>query len=341
MRIAEVAPPWLSIPPSGYGGIEWVVALLADGLAQSGHDVTLFATGDSRTMATLDAAFPEAAGPSMINDPVLDTIQALHAFRTPGAFDVYHVHSPFAPLAIGAHVGTPVVHTVHGSITDDIRRLYALVRDRIRFVAISHSQAGTMSGLGRVDVVYNGVDVDAWPFREDKDDYLLFLGRAAPEKGVLRAVRAAQRAKVPLVVAVKVAHREEVRHWNEDVRPLLPPDAVVLYDVDREQKMDLLGRARALLFPIDWDEPFGLVMAEAMACGTPVLATPRGAAPEVVADGETGLILPVEGYEDAVAESLPRLDEISPLACRRRVEERFSKRSMVEGYEAVFRDAAG
>jgi glycosyltransferase involved in cell wall biosynthesis len=341
MRIAEVAPPWLSIPPSGYGGIEWVVALLADGLADRGHDVTLFATGDSRTRARLDAAFAEAAGPAAINDPILDTIQALHAFRTPDAFDVYHVHSPFAPLAVGAHVDTPVVHTVHGSLTDEVCRLYSFVRDRIRFVAISHSQAATMTGLGPVDVVHNGVDVEAWPFREEKEDFLLFLGRAAPEKGVLRAVMAARRADLPLVLVVKVAHREEVRHWNEDVRPLIPSDAVVVYDVDHDQKVDLLGRARALLFPIDWEEPFGLVMAEAMACGTPVLATPRGAAPEVVADGETGLLLPVEGYEEAVAEALPRLDEISPLACRRRVEEMFSQRSMVEGYEAVFRDAVG
>src|SRR5439155_25341026 len=147
---------------------------------------------------------------------------------------------------------------------------------------------------------------------------------------------AARKAGIPLVLAVKVAHEEEERYWKEDVLPILPPDATILAEIDNEQKLDLLSRARAVLFPIDWDEPFGLVMTEAMACGTPVIATPRGSVPEIVVHGETGFILPVETYPEDAAVALKRLDEIDPAACRRRVEERFSKDAMVGGCEAAF-----
>jgi glycosyltransferase involved in cell wall biosynthesis len=341
MRVAEVAPPWLRVPPEGYGGIELVVGLLADGLAERGHDTTLFATGDSQTKARLEFAFLEAPGPDRINDPVLDTVHALHAFRDPSAFDVYHVHAPFSGLAMGAALEVPLVHTIHGPLTPEMSILYGLVGDRARYVAISRAQASGMTELPRVDVVHNGIDLEQYRFNRDKEDFLLFLGRAAPEKGLHRAVMAAREAGLPLVVAVKVAHREEVRHWEHDVLPILPKETRVLREINHEDKVDLLSRARALLFPIDWDEPFGLVMVEAMACGTPVLATPRGAAPEVVADGETGFILPVDGYPQAAVEALRRLSEIEPAACRARVRDRFSKEAMIDGYEAVFRDVAG
>src|SRR5207244_1582172 len=160
--------------------------------------------------------------------------------------------------------------------------------------------------------------------------------RADPEKGPLRAVLAAREAGLPLVMAVKVASQEEERYWRDEVLPSLGPQDTVLGEATHEQKVDLLSRARAVLFPIDWDEPFGLVMTEAMACGTPVIGTPRGAVPEVVADGETGFIVSVERYPEEAAAALGRLGEIDPRACRRRVEERFSKDAMVTGYEQAF-----
>jgi glycosyltransferase involved in cell wall biosynthesis len=336
MRIAEVAPPWLAVPPRGYGGIEWVVALLADGLTERGHDVTLFATGDSVTKAHLDYVFERAPGPQFINDIWHDTVHTLHTFRGPDVFDVYHVHSPWSSLILPAALGVPTVHTVHGSFTPEMRRLYSALGNRVWFVAVSETQRDQMPGLNYAGVVYNGVDVDLHPFREDKEDFVLFLGRAAPEKGVLRAVLAAREAGERLVLAVKVAHETEVEHWNREVLPALPEDATVLTEVTFAEKLDLLSRAKAVLFPIDWDEPFGLVMVEAMACGTPVIATSRGSVREIVVEGETGFVLPVEDFPQRAAEALRRVGELDPKASRRRVEERFSKRVMVEGYERVF-----
>jgi glycosyltransferase involved in cell wall biosynthesis len=336
VRIGEVAPPWLSVPPQGYGGIEWVVSLLTDGLVERGHDVTLFATGDSATKARLEYVFERAPGPKLINDSWHDTLHTLLAFRDPGRFDLYHVHSPWSALIVPALLGYPTVHTLHGSFTPEMRRLYSELGDRVRFVAISERQRSHMPELPYAGVVYNGVDVAAYPFRGQKDDFLLFLGRAHPDKGVLRAALAAREAGMPLVLAVKIANAEEEEHWTSQVLPVLGPDATVLGEIGDEEKLDVLSRAKAVLFPIDWDEPFGLVMTEAMACGTPVIATPRGSVPEIVVDGETGFILPVQTYPEEAAIAVKRLDEIDPAACRRRVEERFSKGAMVSGYEAAF-----
>jgi glycosyltransferase involved in cell wall biosynthesis len=338
MRIAQVAPPWLAVPPKGYGGIEWVVALLADGLAEAGHDVTLFATGDSTTKATLEFAFDKAPGSKLINDPALDTIHTLHAYRDPERFDVFHVHSPFASLAAAVQLPRPAVHTLHGSFVPEMRQLYTEVGDRAWFVAISENQRSHMPELNYAGVVYNGVNMPDYPFRgrNEKDDFVLFLGRASPDKGALRAVQAAKEAGERIVLAVKVAHEEEERHWNDEVLPALPSDATVLGEITLSEKVDLLSRAKAVLFPIDWDEPFGLVMTESMACGTPVIATPRGSVPEVVADGETGFVVSVEDYATEAAGALRRLDEIDASECRARVQEKFSKESMVAGYVDIF-----
>jgi glycosyltransferase involved in cell wall biosynthesis len=339
MRIAEIAPPWLAVPPKGYGGIEWVVALLADGLAERGHDVTLFATGDSSTSARLEYVLREAPGSARIQEPWYDSVHTLYAFREPSAFDVFHVHVPYSALAAGVAAGRPVVHTLHGPFTDEMRLLYSQVADRVWFVAISEAQRSHMPELRYGGVVYNGIDLAAYPYRPRKEDFVLFLGRAAPEKGALRAVMAAREAGIRLVMAVKVAHPIEVAHWNDEVLPVMPPDATVLGEITHEEKVDLLARAGAVLFPIDWDEPFGLVMTEAMACGTPVIATPRGSVPEVVADGTTGFVVSVENYAVEAAEALARLGEIDPAACRSHVEKSFSKETMVSGYERVFERA--
>ena len=339
MKIAEIAPPWLAIPPKGYGGIEWVVALVADGLAERGHDVTLFATGDSDTRAHLEAFFPEAPGPRFINSVWHDTVHAAFALRDAERFDVLHVHPSFAALVGAAAVRRTVVHTVHGPFTDEMAALYRLISDRVWFVAISEAQRAHLPELPYAGVVYNGVDVPRYPFREGKDDYVMFLGRAAPEKGAHRAVLAAIAAGIRLVMAVKIANEEEEEHWNREVLPILPEDATILGEVSFEEKARLLAGAKAVLFPIDWDEPFGLVMTEAMACGTPVIATPRGSVPEVVVDKRTGFVVDVEDYPEQAAAALARVGEIDPAECRRWVEERFSKEAMVDGYERAFERA--
>ena len=341
MRIAEVAPPWLAVPPRGYGGIELVVSLTADGLVDRGHDVTLFATGDSITKAELEYVFERAPGPTEINSIWIDTAQSLLAFRHPSRFDVYHVHACWSSLVAGAVCEVPTVHTVHGSFTPEMREVYAQTGDRVWFVAISESQRSIMPELNYAGVVYNGIDLDRYPFRADKEDYLMFLGRAAPEKGLLRAVLTARETGLPLVCALKIAEPRERVHWEQEVHPLLPENVTVLQELEHDEKTDLLAGAKAVLFPIDWDEPFGLVMTEAMACGTPVIATPRGSVPEVVEDGVTGFIVSVEDYPTEAAKCIARLDEVDPAACRRRVAERFSQHSMVAGYERIFDRVTG
>jgi glycosyltransferase involved in cell wall biosynthesis len=249
---------------------------------------------------------------------------------------VLHVHSPFSSLAAAVETGVPTVHTVHGSFTPEMTRLYSYVADRAWFVAISEAQRRFDEDLRYAGVVYNGIAMERYALREEKDDFVLFLGRAAPEKGWLRAVETAKLAGERLVSAVKIAHPTEQQEWEEHVRPALPSDAEVLGEITQDEKIDLLQRAKAVLFPIDWPEPFGLVMTEAMACGTPVIATPRGSVPEVIDDGVTGWIVDVEDYPRLAAERLQRLSTIDPYACRARVEERFSQRAMVAGYTDVF-----
>ena len=337
MRIAQICPPWLAVPPKGYGGIEWVVALIADGLAEAGHEVTLFATGDSKTTAKLEYVYEQAPGSAAINDIVLDTTHTLFSMRDARErFDVLHVHTPFSALAAAVETGIPTVHTLHGSFVPEMRRLYSFVADRVWFVAISEAQRRFDQDLRYGGVVYNGIDMSVYSVQEQKDDFVLFLGRAAPEKGWRRAVDAAKLAGERLVSAVKIAHSAEQKDWEENIRPVLPPDFEVLGEISQEEKVDLLRRAKAVLFPIDWPEPFGLVMTEAMACGTPVIATPRGSVPEVVEDGVTGWIVDVEDYPAQAAERLGRLSEIDPHRCRERVRRLFSKEAMVAGYERVF-----
>lgn len=337
MRIAQVSPPWVAVPPRGYGGIEWIVSFLADGLSKRGHDVTLFATGDSTTTANLEYAFKEAPGAAFNNSIWHDTVHQMLVHRDPSRFDLIHQHTYWSGLVAGVNLDVPVVHTLHRALTPQMRRVYEHAADRLWFVALSEAQRSTMPELRYAGTVHNGIDPSLYPLRTEKEDFLLFLGRTNPDKGALRAVQASRAAGVPLVMSVKKAEPVEEEHFEKEIRPALWDGVTVLVEAPHEQKVDLLGRARAVLFPIDWDEPFGLVMVEAMCSGTPVITTPRGAAPEVVEDGVTGFIVPVEGYAEAAAEALQHLDEIDPQACRARVEKHFTHDRMVDAYVDLYK----
>ncbi|MDQ3897903.1 MAG: glycosyltransferase family 4 protein [Actinomycetota bacterium] len=340
MRIAEIAPVWVSVPPPSYGGIELVVSLIADGLADKGHDVTLFASPGSRTKGTLVSPLEETPDLADMGMSVTDDIiHTLAPYLRADEFDVIHDHSGFGP-AFGALLNgkPPVVRTLHGPWSEEARRFHAALENRVHLVAISESQASFNDELRYEGVVYNGLDIDAYPYREDKEDFLLFLGRCNPEKGPEVAVEVAKRAGKHLKMVVKRSEPAEVQYWEHMVEPRLTGDEDIVLDVSHEEKVDLLARARGTLCTIQWPEPFGLVMTESMACGTPVIVPPMGAAPELVVDGETGFL---REDLDGMVECVDRLQEISPVACRARVADNFTAEVMVSGYEKIFERVVG
>jgi glycosyltransferase involved in cell wall biosynthesis len=335
MKVAILGPVWFPVPPTGYGGIESVVSLLADGLVEAGHEVTLFASGDSLTKAHLASVFREAQ-PSRIGSGSIDLRHALACYERAEEFDVVNDHSGPLAAALGGLVSTPVVHTVHGPLDDVSRESYravATLAPRVGLVSLSLSQRKPAPNLPWVANCANGLDVAAYPFHRDRGDYLLYLGRLSPDKGAHRAIEIARRAGLPIKLAGKKREPAEEKYFDEAVRPLLGEGAEYLGETSHEKKVQLLQRARATLFPIDWEEPFGLVMIESMASGTPVIATRRGAVPEVVEHGRSGVV--VDDWADMV-DAIADADRIDPVECRRSVEERFSAERMVREYEAVY-----
>jgi glycosyltransferase involved in cell wall biosynthesis len=336
MRIAQIAPPWFAVPPTGYGGIELVVALLADGLVEEGHDVTLFASGGSRTKAALVSPLLDPPDPALLGNVWFDAFHAAASYLAIGdGFDVIHDHSGIIGPAMGAlrHGAPPVVHTLHGPWTEPARRYYNLLGHSIHIVAISETQRDDFPDIPYAGVVHNGIDLGAYPFVEQKDDFLVYIGRANPDKGPTLAIEVARRAGLPLAMVVKRNEPFERAYWDEIVAPVLNDEVEVYEAISHEQKADLLGRARAMVFPIQWPEPFGLVMVEAMACGTPVVACPAGAAVELVENGVTGYLR--EGIDDLV-DAVASIGNCSPAACRDRVAANFSASVMVSGYTSIY-----
>ncbi len=335
LRIGMVAPAWLPVPPVGYGGIERVVSVLTEGLVAAGHDVTLFAAAGSQTDARLVTPLESPPPLGDLASMTDDLVHCTTAFLRADEFDIIHDHTGMGP-ALGALLNgcTPVVHTLHGPWTEPARRLLALTDERVHVVAISRAQRADNPLLHCAGVVYNGIDLAAHPFHRDKEDFLVFVGRISAEKRPEVAIEVARRAKLPLVMAIKRTEPSERTYFDEVVAPCLGDDVVVLDQPPHAVKVDLMGRARALVFPIDWPEPFGLVMTEAMACGTPVIARPLGAAPEVVRDGVTGFLCSTTGE---MVDAVSAASDLSPEDCRLRVEKLFAAPAMVAGYESVYR----
>ena len=335
MKVAVLSPVWFPVPPSGYGGIEWIVALLADGLADAGHDVTLFASGDSHTRARLDAVF-ERAPSERIGQTFWELQHALNCFARHEDFDVIHDHTGLMGLALGSLLSTPLVHTVHGPVNGHPGDLYEQVvrmAPHTRLISLSLSQREPRPHLPWVANVPNALDLSVYPYRPERGDYLLFVGRMSPDKGAHRAVAIALEAGLPLKLAGKCAEPAEQEYFDTFVRPHLGGDREYVGEVTHGEKVQLLQHARATLFPISWQEPFGLVMIESLACGAPVIATRWGAVPEVIDDGRTGII--VDDWRE-MAGALEAADELESDVMRREVEERFTPARMVADYVAAY-----
>ena len=338
MRIAVVAPVWFPVPPTGYGGIELVVSLLADGLVDAGHDVTLFASGGSVTKAKLISPMAEPPDPRELGNAWYDGYHALSAYMQMDGFDVVHDHAGIVGPICGAMLRNhpPVVHTLHGPWTPQTRLFYSMAGQHVHLAAISDAQRADNTEVPYIGTVHNGIDLNSYPFRENKDDVLVYIGRSNPDKGPKEAINIARRAGLPLQMLLKRSEQPEREYFEHEIEPLLASDISLYENVSHEDKVAMLGRACAMIFPIRWPEPFGLVMVEAMACGTPVVTTNWGAAPELVDDGVTGFRR--DGDDDLVT-AIGLARRLSPAACRARVEELFSAQAMVRGYEDVYERA--
>jgi glycosyltransferase involved in cell wall biosynthesis len=344
LRIAMLAPPWIPVPAPAYGGIEEVVRLLTGGLSARGHDVTLFAppgsSADGEVVEVLEEAHPDDIQKAQFeSDHVARAFGEIDAAAERGEpYDVVHDHVGHTALAMADRLSVPLVHTLHGPFTEDACRFYAEHGPKACIVGISRSQLDSgPEEMGGGRVVHNPIDTEEWPFSARKDDFTLWIGRMSPDKGAHRAIAAAREAGARLVLAGPVQPGQE-EFFASEVEPALDLDGIeYVGEADAERKRDLYQRARALLMPIRWQEPFGLVMVEALACGTPVLAFPEGSAPEIVEDGRTGFV--VED-EHAMARAVDRLAELDPADCRRSCQERFGVDAAVGGYEQVYAAAA-
>jgi glycosyltransferase involved in cell wall biosynthesis len=338
MRIGLLSPVWFPVPPTGYGGIEWIVALLADGLVDAGHDVTLFASGDSRTKAKLHSVYPVAPS-ELIGTSFVELHHALACYERASDFDVVNDHSGLPAAALGGTVDTPVLHTVHGPLDGQAGSIYeqiARVSPHVGLISLSLNQRKPKPDLPWVANCPNALDLSAYPVHPHRGDYLLFLGRLSFDKGCHRAIEVAKETGLPLKIAGKMREPNEKEYFETMIRPNLGWGMEYFGEVSHDEKVDLLGNARATLFPIAWEEPFGLVMIESMACGTPVIATRFGAVPEVIDPGRGGVIVDdVQGMAAAIGEA----DRIDPLECRRYVEERFSAERMVQDYITAYETA--
>ncbi|MEO7002354.1 MAG: glycosyltransferase family 4 protein [Ktedonobacterales bacterium] len=341
MRIAQIVPLHISVPPRGYGGTERVVANLTEALVQLGHDVTLFASGDSHTSAQLVPMLPEALSFNSSVDAVAYHIALLDAvYRRADEFDVIHSHLDYLTLPFISRTSTPTVITLHGRLDlPEYRRVFSAWPDA-NLISISLSQRTPLPDVNWIANIHHSVDVKSFPMSEQPGDYLVFVGRISPDKGPDRAIAIAKQAGIPLKIAAKVDPQDR-KYFEQIVRPMLDDPLIeFLGNVGEQKKRTLMCNALALLLPIDWPEPFGMVFIEALACGTPVLTCPYGAVPEILQDGVTGYI---RGTVEELAEAARQVHSISRVGCRAYAVRHFDIRRMaleyVNAYGAVTRRA--
>lgn len=344
MRIAIVAPPYLPVPPVGYGGTERIVSLLTEGLVEAGHDVTLFASGDSQTKAKLISIFPKAIGNSGFqkNSELLPLLQYRECLIRQDDFDIIHNHGQYLGLFTFEHAKPKVVHTWHGSFhrnetTEEKRLVLEKFKDS-NFVSISNNQREDMPQLNYVQTVYNAIDVTDYSFVEaPKDNYLLWFGRITQKKGPLDAIKVAKALNMPLVMSGAIDPIDQ-EYFDSVIKQELNTKLITfcleLKTIEEVKK--LYQNALCTLYPISWHEPFGLVMVESMSCGTPVIAYNIGSVPEIITDGKTGFVvdsvLGIGGLEEAVK----KIGQIKRLDCRQEVEARFSRERMTQDYIKVY-----
>jgi len=336
VRIAQIAPLAESVPPQKYGGTERVIYALTEELIKRGHEVTLFASGDSRTSAKLSSVYPRGLREAKVKDPIFwELFNIGSAYDRQDEFDIIHDHQGWLSLATANIARTPVVMTWHGPFTSAHRSVFKRLKHPY-ITSISESQIKHREGVNYAGNVYNGLKMDDYPFSDGNDGYLLFVGRISMEKGTHIAIDAAQYLNLPLVIAAKL-DRADLNYFNEYIGPRLSDASGQIKwigEVDEERRNKLMSRAMCLLHPATWAEPFGLTLIEAMACGCPAIGFNRGSVPELVVHGKTGFV--AEDIDDLL-DSVFELDSIDRNECREHALTNFSAVKMTDGYEKIYK----
>jgi glycosyltransferase involved in cell wall biosynthesis len=339
LKIAQLAPLWIPVPPRTYGGIELMLSLLTEELVKRDYDVTLFASGDSVTESHLESMTEKGLWLQKLRSPHAVIMRMLcQVYERRGEFDLIHSHAEFFmyPLLLSGSP-TPILTTLHRPLDEEASKV-ALSYPEMNFCAISedHKRRIEAKGVKTVGVVYNGIDTSKYEFNDLPENYFLFLSRLNEEKGIVNAIKAANIAKKKLVIAGNLVGGAEWQYFFNEIQPLLNTSNIKFVgEVDFAEKVRLMKNASALLFPIDRDEPFGLVMIEAMACGTPVIAFNRGSVPEVVTEGQTGFIV---SDPEGMAKAMKKTGKLKRLDCRNRVIENFTLKMMVDKYEEIYKN---
>lgn len=342
MKILVLSPVEERVPPRKYGGTELIVYNLVEGLVKKGHEVTLGASADSLTSAKL---YPLAKRCLRVrfNHHRDQALKLREAFKyiavarslklaSQKKFDIIHNHVGWRIMPFSFLMKVPMVTTLHGPLTDYYQKTVFSQFKKAHLISISHSQQEPAPDLNYVATVYNGIEIEKFPFDDKPQDYFAFLGRISPEKGVYFAIKAALKAKVKLRIAAKIDLVDQ-KYYQTQIKPLIDGQQIkYVGELGHKQKVKLLKNARALINPINWQEPFGLVMPEAMACGTPVIATRRASAPEIVIDGKTGFLVNPQDPIPGIADAIKKVDNIKRQDCRQRVEEKFTSQLMVDNY---------
>lgn len=343
MKVAQISSIYLSIPPRTHGGTEWIVFELCQQLTRRGHDVELFASGDSQVDCALQSVVPMAS----LYDPQstfylekeFETRNTYNLYRQARRFDLIHAHWPTLAPYFSVYADTPTLIT-YAYIEKELHDYYRTQFPRCFPVCISRSQA-RMLGDESLPVVYNGIALDRIPFNDQPEDFFIAVGRMTPGKGIAEAIQIAKKANVRLLIVGDITSHLpwSAEYFAAEVQPYIDGrDIRHIAQLPHDQLMQTIARAKGFLFPTQWEEPFGMIVAEAMAAGTPVLTYPRGSMPELLKDGETGYLV---ADEDAMVDAVHRLQYLDRKRCREWVQERFSVAQMVDGYEKLYRDIAG